>query len=80
MRPPEALLAQQSVKGSAVWLSGACHALLLQKCLVGIACYGSSAVSAQLSEQCVRRIASQRGRGLTALPAQRHSVPITPQR
>eukprot|EP01044_Picomonas_judraskeda_P025628 COSAG03_NODE_7495_length_909_cov_4.425926_2_plen_41_part_01 len=29
---PEALLAQQSVAGSAVWLSGACHALLLQKC------------------------------------------------
>ena len=73
---PEALLAQQSVAGSAVWLSGACHALLLQTCVVGIACYGSSAVSAQLSEQCVRRIASQRGRGLTALPADVGGAPV----
>ena len=55
----EALLAQQSVAGSAVWRSGACHALLLHKC-VGIACYGSSAITAQLSEQCVRRTASLR--------------------
>ena len=51
---PEAALlqAQQSVAGSAVRLSGACHALLLQKCLVGIACYGSSAVST--AERAVR--------------------------
>ena len=54
-----------------MWRSGACQAVLLHKCLVGIACYGSSAVSAQLSEQCVRRTASQRERGLTALPAQK---------
>ena len=43
----------------------------VHKCVVGIACYGSRAVSAQLSEQCVRRTASQRERGLTALPAQK---------
>ena len=60
-----------------MWRSGACQAVLLHKCLVGIACYGSSAVSAQLSEQCVRRTASQRERGLTALPAQKcgHGMP-----